>query len=83
MNDKYKSLILAALLIAVVYTVYDKYCDASLNSLETYEDIQDNNFQQQVENNNVQQQLPTNQVKAFEEEDGNMNINNSRPRRQQ
>ena len=76
MNNKYKSLILAALLVAVVYTMYDKYCDSSLNSLETYEDIQDNNFQQQVENNNVQQQLPTNQVKAFEEEDGNMNINN-------
>ena len=76
MNNKYKSLILAALLVAVVYTMYDKYCDSSLNSLETYEDIQDNNFEQQVVNNNVQNQLPTNQVKAFEEEDGNMNINN-------
>jgi len=76
MNNKYKSLILAALLVALVYTMYDKYCNSSINSLETYEDVQDNNFEQEVVNNNVQKQLPTNQVKAFEEEDGNMNINN-------
>ena len=74
MNNKYKSLILAALLVALVYTMYDKYCESQINGIETYEDVQNNN-EQEMSNTN-EQLAPKNQVKPFEEGEDNLNINN-------
>ena len=86
MNKTYKNLVLAGLLVAVVYTMYGRYCESSLNHIETYEDPQ-NNYVEQVTNDNVEQatndnvennvgkQRPTNEVKAFEESNNNLNIN--------
>ena len=79
MNNKHKSLVLAALLIGLIYMMYDRYCESSLNAIETYEDIQNENSEKQV--NNSRQKMPTkdrSQVKPFEEGIDHLNINNPR-----
>jgi hypothetical protein len=77
MNKNYKNLVLAVLVIAIIYTMYDKYCDSPLNTLETYEDVQENNVVEQPTAVTTQeQQLPRSEVKPFEEGEENFNLNN-------